>query len=93
MVLTLWSKSHIMIRIKEILKEKGITQAELAQRMGVHRVALNSTLNNPNIKLSTLEKIAAAIGCQVGDFFRDEGDGSATVVCPHCGKPVTVELK
>lgn len=29
-------------------------------------------------------------GC---DFFRDEGDGSATVVCPHCGKPVTVELK
>ncbi len=93
MVLTLWSKSHIMIRIKEILKEKGITQAELAQRMGVHRVALNSTLNNPNIKLSTLEKIAAAIGCEVGDFFRDEGDGSATVVCPHCGKPVTVELK
>lgn len=82
-----------MIRIKEILKEKGITQAELAQRMGVHRVALNSTLNNPNIKLSTLEKIAAAIGCEVGDFFRDEGDGSATVVCPHCGKPVTVELK
>ena len=93
MVLTLWSKSHIMIRIKEVLKEKGITQAELAQRMGVHRVALNSTLNNPNIKLSTLEKIAAAIGCEVGDFFRDEGDGSATVVCPHCGKPVTVELK
>lgn len=82
-----------MIRIKEVLKEKGITQAELAQRMGVHRVALNSTLNNPNIKLSTLEKIAAAIGCEVGDFFRDEGDGSATVVCPHCGKPVTVELK
>ena len=82
-----------MIRIKEILKEKGITQAELAQRMGVHRVALNSTLNNPNIKLSTLEKIAAAIGCEVGDFFRDGGDGSATVVCPHCGKPVTVELK
>ena len=93
MVLTLWSKSHIMIHIKEVLKEKGITQAELAQRMGVHRVALNSTLNNPNIKLSTLEKIAAAIGCEVGDFFRDEGDGSATVVCPHCGKPVTVELK
>ncbi len=61
--------------------------------MGVHRVALNSTLNNPNIKLSTLEKIAAAIGCQVGDFFKDEGGGSATVVCPHCGKPVTVELK
>lgn len=82
-----------MIHIKDILKEKGITQAELAERLGVHRVALNSTLNNPNIKLSTLEKIAAAIGCQVGDFFRDEGEGSATVTCPHCGKPITVELK
>ena len=81
-----------MIRIKEILKEKGITQAELAQRMGVHRVALNSTLNNPNIKLSTLEKIAAAIGCKVGDFFQDEGDGTQ-LVCPHCGKPISIEVK
>jgi len=42
---------------------------------------------------NTLKDIAGIIGCQVGDFFRDEGDGSATVVCPHCGKPVTVELK
>ena len=30
---------------------------------------------------------------KASDFFRDEGDGSATGVCPHCGKPVTVELK
>lgn len=42
---------------------------------------------------NTLKDIAGIIGCEVGDFFRDEGDGSATVVCPHCGKPVTVELK
>ena len=43
--------------------------------------------------VNTLKDIADIIGCEVGDFFRDEGDGSATVVCPHCGKPVTVELK
>lgn len=46
---------------------------------------------NPTV--NTLKDIADIIGCQVGDFFKDEGDGSATVVCPHCGKPVTVELK
>ena len=43
--------------------------------------------------VNTLKDIAEIIGCEVGDFFRDEGDGNATVVCPHCGKPVTVELK
>lgn len=43
--------------------------------------------------VNTLKDIAEIIGCQVGDFFKDKGDGSATVVCPHCGKPVTVELK
>ena len=46
---------------------------------------------NPTV--NTLKDIAKIIGCEVGDFFKDEGDGAATVVCPHCGKPVTVELK
>lgn len=89
-VLTLRSKSHIMIHIKEILKERGITQAELAQRLGVHRVALNSTLNNPNIKLSTIEKIADAIGCDVSEFFAKKG---TELVCPHCGQPISIEVK
>ena len=76
-----------MIYIKEVLKEKGITQAELAKRLGVHRVALNSTLNNPNIKISTLEKIANAIGCEINDFFRNSKD-PISFICPHCGKPI-----
>ena len=50
-----------------------------------------------NLKKSVKEyiKITSKEPSLFYPFFliRDEGDGSATVVCPHCGKPVTVELK
>ena len=58
-----------MVYIKDVLKKYGITQIALAERLGINRVSLNATLNNPNIKLSTLEKIADAIGCDVTEFF------------------------
>ncbi len=50
--------------------------------MGKNRVTLFQTISrNPTVE--TLQKIADAIGCRVGDFFRDEID---TFTCPNCGK-------
>ena len=47
----------IMNRIKEILKEKGITQQELADKLGVTRISIVKTLaGNPSQE--TLERIA-----------------------------------
>lgn len=49
------------LRIKEVIKEKGMTITELAEKMGINRVNLSNTVNgNPTVE--TLNKIADAIG-------------------------------
>ena len=82
-----------MVYIKDVLKKYGITQIALAERLGINRVSLNATLNNPNIKLSTLEKIADAIGCDVTEFFTPADTADHNVVtCPHCGAKLVINL-
>lgn len=50
---------------------------ELADRLGINRVSVSRLLSEKNdIRLSTIEKIAKAIGCKVGDFFADEMSGT-----------------
>lgn len=82
-----------MVYIKDVLKKYGITQIALAERLGINRVSLNATLNNPNIKLSTLDKIADAIGCDVTEFFSPaETADHNTITCPHCGEKLVINL-
>lgn len=65
------------MRFKETLEKCGITQMELADRLGINRVSVSRLLSEKNdIRLSTIEKIAKAIGCKVGDFFEDEMSGT-----------------
>ena len=81
-----------MVYIKDVLKKYGITQIALAERLGINRVSLNATLNNPNIKLSTLYKIADAIGCDVTEFFTPDTAEHNTINCPHCGAKLVINL-
>lgn len=55
--------------IKAVMAEHGVTQRELAKRLCTHPVVVNSTIHNPNVKVSTLQRYADAIGCTVADFF------------------------
>lgn len=65
------------MRFKETLEKYGITQMELADRLGINRVSVSRLLSEKNdIRLSTIEKIAKAIGCKVGDFFEYEMSGT-----------------
>ena len=81
-----------MVYIKDVLKKYGITQIALAERLGINRVSLNATLNNPNIKLSTLDKIADAIGCDVTEFFTPDTADHNVIICPHCGEKLVINL-
>lgn len=48
------------LRIKEVIKERGMTITELADKMGINRVNLSNMVNgNPTVE--TLNKIADAI--------------------------------
>lgn len=77
--------------VKAIIKEKGWTIERVAIEMGITRVTLSQNLSrNPTV--NTLQRIASVIGCNVGDFFRDEVNTfPSTDVCPHCGKPIIIK--
>ena len=52
------------LRIKEIIKEKGMTVQTLADKMGINRVGLSNHINgNPSVAI--LEKIATALGVPI----------------------------
>ena len=68
--------------IKKVIKANGLTVKEVAERMGITREGLSNHINgNPSVQV--LERIAAAIGCSVGDFFAPQP--SNTINCPNCG--------
>jgi transcriptional regulator with XRE-family HTH domain len=84
-----------MTRIKEILKDKGITMNELADKLGVSRQALSRQVQGKML-VETAEKIASALDVPMWQLFADPievSPGSKHLVCPHCGKPITIELK
>lgn len=56
-----------MLDLKKILDEKGLTQTDLADKLGITKGTLSSNLKNP--KLETIQKIAAALNLEVADLF------------------------
>ena len=83
-----------MLHIKETLKKRGLKQIELADRLGINRVSLSRLLSDKNdMRLSTIKKIADAIGCDVAEFFTPaEKEEHNTITCPNCGEKLVINL-
>lgn len=77
-------------RIAEILKENGMTQTDLAERIGISRVGLSKAING-NTTITTLRKIAVALGVTVPELFAPQPTN--TITCPHCGKPIKIKFE
>ncbi|MEN1761470.1 helix-turn-helix transcriptional regulator [Anoxynatronum sibiricum] len=62
------------LRIKELLKEKGLTQYKLAQLSGVRESSLSALARNKQdaVNLRHLEKIAAALEVNPLELFEVE---------------------
>ena len=89
----------MLMRIKELIKEKGFTQKELADKLGMTTVGLSQILSGKP-SYTTLEKIASALGVEVWELLvsREEIIGqqetkSPTIVCPNCGKEITIKVE
>ncbi len=87
------------MRIKEVIKEKGLTQKELADKLGMTTVGLSQILSGKP-SYTTLEKIASALGVKVWELLvsREEIIGeqegkSPTIICPHCGKEIIIKVE
>ena len=83
-----------MLKIKEALKKRGLKQNDLAERLGINRVSLSRLLSDKNdMRRSTIKKIADAIGCDVGEFFKPaEKEDNNVITCPHCGEKLVINL-
>lgn len=76
------------MNIKKVIKAKGMTVKEVAEKMGITPIGLSQHINgNPSVEV--LERIAAAIGCDVRDFFGESNTN--TITCPKCGTVLEVK--
>ncbi len=55
-------------KIAEVIKAHGLTYTEVANRMGMQLASLSRVVHNGTSRKSTLEAMAAAIGCSVDDL-------------------------
>lgn len=62
--------SNVSTRIKQLREARGMTQFELAEASGIHRVTIaRYEIGDIGISLENAAKIAAALGCTVNDLI------------------------
>ncbi|QIG81390.1 helix-turn-helix transcriptional regulator [Stakelama tenebrarum] len=65
---------RLICRLKDVRTERGWTQAELAERVGVSRKTINTVENGVFVPSTVLAlKLAAAFDLRVEDLFGLEG--------------------
>lgn len=85
-------ESMTQLRIKEICKEKGVTLNALADKVGISQPSISLIVNGKQKpSFDTLEKISDALGVGIADLFAPS-DG-AKIICPHCGKQITIKAE
>lgn len=97
------SESMIELRIKQILKEKGITAKSLAdsivdEKKGktMYPQYLNNIINGgKGASLNTLQKIAEALNVPMSSLFADyvqQESTPHTFICPKCGAKLNITI-
>ena len=79
--------------IKKAIKESGYTISKVAERLGIAQPSLTAQLINGTMSLSRAKEIADIIGVSLSELVADENEQqSASLICPHCGKPITLHI-
>ena len=84
-----------MTRIKELLKERNLTQKEFAEMLGISPVGLYQQLKAPSYP--TLQKWSAVLNVPIWQLFASpkevkNEDNNIQIVCPHCENKIHVRL-
>ena len=63
------------LRVKEVLKEKDISQGKLSRGADVALNTIRNMINDPNYtpNVNTLRKIADYLGVTMDDLYYDDG--------------------
>jgi len=76
------------LRIKELCKERGITQAKLAEMIGIKPISFSQAIARNNFDLQYLKRIAEALDVDVVELF-----ATGQVKCPYCGQPIKLKTE
>jgi len=80
------------LRVKELLKERGITGRDFALKIGMTEVGFYKLLSESgNPPLKRLYEIAGELGCEITELF--EVSGQNNFKCPHCGRDLNVKIE
>lgn len=76
------------LRIKEVMKKKGLSVQDVAERMGISRVGLSQHINgNPSVEV--ISRIAEALEVEMWELFASKEEivdkDKNTITCPKCG--------
>ena len=67
-----------ILKVKEILRDKGMTINDLANVMGINRVTLSNIING-NPTLETLQKIANSLGVKITELFMEVNENRYSI--------------
>lgn len=98
---------NIRDNVKRLCALQGITQKQLASKIGITDSNLNITLGRDDPKFSSVKRIADALGVTVDILTSDDIEKCIAAAsqeqeqrspqqglfCPHCGKPLTLFVK
>ena len=56
------------LKIKDVAKSKGMTMAQVAEKLGINPITLSQSLNG-NPTLSRLTEVADALGVDISELF------------------------
>ena len=62
------NRTTMALKIREIAKSKGMTMAEIAEKLGINPITLSQSLNG-NPTLSRLTEVADVLGVDVSELF------------------------
>ncbi len=80
--------------VKKAIKEKGFTISKVAELLGIAQPSLTAQLKNGTMSLIRAKEIANIIGVSLSELVADVNDQpGASLVCPHCGKPINIKLE
>lgn len=74
------------MRIKEVIKEKGLTVQEVAEKMGIKAPSLSRAING-NTTVEMLRRIANVLDVPVSELIEEK----TGAVCPYCGMQIKLE--
>ena len=70
-----------MMRLRSLRKARGLTQLQLAEMTGIHRVTIAKyeLADNPGMTVSSACRLASALGCSVEDLLAPNDQEGGTI--------------